>query len=142
MDHLGVQERKNEEEWIILDYHIYDYGNFINNFKGVSMNWIDIYKKYKDTEGMKEFEHFLEVEKYHPKSFQHLNIKGIWGYLICYSETKGRVLYISKAQTIDQWIMNLEHDTVYTDRTLEQAMLWCASKFFEITNCDSKKEVK
>ena len=117
------------------------------------MTWTETQNKYKDSELMKEFWvwYFKQssmiftpettqllidnIRRIHKKS---RNIKDIWGYLICFAATKGYELSISHC--VDNWwgdIFALKEDINIVNETgkgyaVEQAMLWCASKFFEV----------
>ena len=52
------------------------------------MTWQEIYNKYKDTELMKEFEEWCKI------FIEIATIKDIWGYLVCFAETKGVIMDI------------------------------------------------
>lgn len=120
------------------------------------MIWQEIYKKHKDSELMKEFllwwlQYFEEVisekkaklllstpaKETFQKMLSEYNIKDIWGYLICFAETKGYRMHpndndficIEKLCKKCGWIVVEETKVIPT----EQAMLWCADKFFEVT---------
>ncbi len=85
------------------------------------MTWQEIYLKYKDSELMKAFFDYV-CDAGNPdlgKLVAICDIQDLWGYLICFAETKGIEIDDLK--------------TVYYDKDkLEQAMLWCAAKFFEV----------
>ena len=103
------------------------------------MTWQEIYNKHKDSELMKEFEDYvITLRTAHPQK----TIKDIWGYLICFAETKDIALEIMReffptrkstftamhTERIDnESITNTEYK-----KTPEQAMFWCASQFFKL----------
>ena len=113
---------------------------------GNEVNWTDIYTKYKDTELMKEFTMYLGYGN--GKSVVDWNdindfwdIKDIWGYLICFAETKGYTFFINDEGTVN----NKTNFTAYISeiygrriaqgtnlQPIEQALIWCADKFFEV----------
>ncbi len=113
------------------------------------MTWNEIYKKYEDTELMKEFltkDHVSE-KVYNKKGMLEImesyGIKDIWGYLIVFAETKGYDLRIShhyKPNGIRYcYDGSLQHQTLGVNypeskqiKKVKQAMLWCADKFFEV----------
>ena len=125
------------------------------------MKWTEIYDKYKDTELMKDFyecryakwrKHLLGIDCYknHPEgkkeveklvvgTMEFQTIKDIWGYLICFAEMKGYLIEVGKfVGSISKW--HNEPEKQYFQHEdfeegfsgIEQAMLWCANKFFEI----------
>ncbi len=107
-------------------------------------NWSGVYNKYKDSELMKEFRKYFIDKRRSKRIFAYLDIKDIWGYLICFAETKGIYIYIDK-KPMDEygdqinWEYEIEdHNTgkcyIENFETSEQAMLWCATKFFEIND--------
>ncbi len=122
--------------------------------KGEEMTWKEIYNKYKDTELMKEFYfYWYQFQKYdelqkmlgqikakeYAEIHGGLSIKDIWGYLIVFAETKGWYLeygnimgekYLVSVHNINVRKNGYIYDQV--EKNLEQAMLWCADKFFEI----------
>ena len=106
------------------------------------MNWTDIYTKYKDTTSMKEFS-VWHLDNYTNGGyyFENSNIKDIWGYLICFAETKGYTFFINDEGTVN----NKTNFTAYISeiygrriaqgtnlQPIEQALIWCADKFFEV----------
>ena len=117
------------------------------------MTWQKIHNKYKDSELMKEFEQYSKLGI----DIWGLHIKDIWGYLICFAETKEIQVYIRKFDSWQSckgkpearsWDYGNIHRYSKTGRnghrriaegsnhlrTPEQAMLWCADKFFEVAN--------
>jgi hypothetical protein len=128
------------------------------------MTWQDIYKKY-DTELMKEFYFWWfkqneRLNKYYDDcdyrlitmeefGFKLSDIKDIWGYLICFAETKGYAFQFDQldanlveGEVFQVVITENENDVgTYSEyygkgqkvcKGTEQAMLWCADKFFEV----------
>ena len=112
------------------------------------MTWLETYKKYKDSELMKEFKDYL-YDAGSP-DIGHLvyisDIKNIWGYLICFAETKGYIFDFCRYRgefnvSIHQDVTKKGFAEYYATKTYsfpilfktqEQAMLWCANKFFEV----------
>lgn len=104
--------------------------------------WQEIYNKYKDTELMKEFVDWKDNNGGIKVDFWEENIKDIFGYLLIFSEMKGYYIELgSDNGTIyrdDGFNGYEEHRQLYQlaykneFENLEQAMLWCASKFFEV----------
>ncbi len=88
-------------------------------------NWSGVYNKYKDSELMKEFREYFIDKRRSKRIFAYLDIKDIFGYLICFAETKGYNLCIIVGRRIAKSI-------TMDKMNLEQAMLWCTNKFFEI----------
>jgi len=75
------------------------------------------------------------------EKFESFDIKDIWGYLICFAETKGNCITMVTAWSDEETytysgrIVMREKDNIVGSKicnTLEQAMLWCANKFFEV----------
>jgi len=108
--------------------------------KGVEMNWTEIYLKYKDTELMKDF--CMHMMRYMTEVLGQYKIQGVWGYLLCFAETKGNCITMVTAWSDEETytysgrIVMREKDNIVgskTCNTLEQAMLWCANKFFEVS---------
>ena len=101
-------------------------------------NWSDVSKKYKDYELMKEFKKFWYNNKRNCYYLYIQEIKDIWGYLICFAETKGIEIFAPDCQIWDtkkeNYILLAEHGECGDGKQMgyEQAMLWCATKFFEI----------
>lgn len=108
-------------------------------------SWTEIYNKFKDTELMKEFEDYCCIDNKEYFVIDCLEIKDIWGYLICFAETKG--VDVAIVRNYDSGQSNYEKECVGrvhrfssvsspicpTKNSVEDAMLWCANKFFEIT---------
>lgn len=101
--------------------------------------WKDIISK--ETKLIKEFREYFNEGKYHTKSLKFQNIKDIWGYLICFAEMKGYLIEVGKfVGSISKW--HNEPEKQYFQHEdfeegfsgIEQAMLWCASKFFEVAD--------
>ena len=99
------------------------------------MNWKEIYLKYKDTELMKELEKSLgcsyDLSKY--------TIQEAWGIIICFAEEdKGIEIFAPDCQIWDtkkdNYVLLAEHGECGDGKQMEfeQAMLWCADKFFEV----------
>ncbi len=121
------------------------------------MTWQEIYNKYKDSELMKEFMYFYlpfhksELDCYYNETIGgHTrmaieeeiadlkilkNIKDIWGYLICFAETKQIYINLEWATLDRSWygfvVNESNHFAEEDGDDVEQAMLWCADKFFE-----------
>lgn len=108
------------------------------------MTWQEIYKKHKDSELMKEFLAYCKKEcvQTYKEDFDLLdwkeyNIKDIWGYLICFAETKGYYFDAETSYSIALVKTYKEANKIlcrgtYDDKTVEETMLWCANKFFEV----------
>ena len=111
------------------------------------MDWQEIYTKHKDTELMKEFiDYWYGYFVKHgvsPLAFLMCDIKDIWGYLICFAETKKEYIQLEWDYLEDEnkWLgtiiknhpaENDEFEKIQMFNTAEQAMLWCADKFFEV----------
>ena len=103
------------------------------------MNWQEIYKKYKDSELMDKFNMYVYDNEGESIGDSTSNIKDIWGYLIVFAETKGWELSIttydfgeSKPKGFVSVVAYQADDYTRARATLEQAMLWCADKFFEV----------
>ena len=106
------------------------------------MNWQDIYKKYKDIEWMKEFaQHILGYSKERAVWYlgeDDCEIQDIWGYLICFAETKGIQIDIQfqrqakKVFEVGIYYNIADYKKEEVEMNYEQAMLWCANKFFEL----------
>ena len=107
----------------------------------IPLKWTDIYTKYKDTELMKEFVAPFQCAS-EWDDVQYKSIKFIWGYLICFAETKGYTFFINDEGTVN----NKTNFTAYISeiygrriaqgtnlQPIEQALIWCADKFFEAT---------
>ena len=112
--------------------------------KGVEMNWKEIYKKYEDTELMAEFweKNKLMLGIMDFDELDNFHIKDIWGYLIVFAETKGYLFYMDYEilSDVDNWqgtIVDKDNIVKSTShpnyKSVEQSMLWCADKFFEVT---------
>jgi len=108
------------------------------------MTWQDIYLKYKDTELMKEFGEYVGDNDNFPAEVDENylcddNIKDIWGYLICFAETKGILINIISTKidsTKHFWVNTIDiREAIIQNEAdnVEQAMLWCADKFFEVS---------
>ena len=108
-------------------------------------NWTEIYDKYKGTELIKEFLAYCKKEcvqtykeDFDLLGWEEYNIKDIWGYLICFAETKDEFIFELKRGVIVQenvgGIIGKQKILTYysNPERLEQAMLWCADKFFEV----------
>ncbi len=130
------------------------------------MTWQEIYNKH-NSDLMLEFVEYCYKDwgNYSIVSASgHMsknNIKDIWGYLICFMDTKINEIQMSNNKyrknqkqftTIvkdenDNFAVNVQIVTIaetatsvnkvdnwhiHSTETLEQAMLWCATKFFEI----------
>ena len=111
------------------------------------MTWQDICAKYKDTELMKEFRnHYFDekgvfLDKEDRKEYDGFveNIKDIWGYLICFAETKKISFEVQNGINYQRRFYGtfirkhfgstLAHKSL---DTFEQSMIWCADKFFEV----------
>jgi len=115
------------------------------------MNWQDIYKKYGKNKLMVAFWQFCVADMQKKNmdvviytNFSKNNIKDIWGYLIVFAETKGYGLTIdvhsditSPSSVILCFVSDKNnHKNLlsqgFEESESEQAMLWCADKFFEI----------
>ncbi len=102
------------------------------------MTWPETYNKYKDSELMKEFN--IWVMGFSHKTFQHYDIKRIWGELICFAEMKGWCIEMMVNYDFHWTIIGYKSDRslenrFFNEKTLdnsEQAMLWCADKFFKV----------
>ena len=105
--------------------------------------WIEIYKKYKDTELMKEFIIESKIYLYGGEiKIRNANIKDLWGHLICFAEMKGIIIDITIRESYRKvglfWDMNKNvslsshYNPPKEQKRWEQSMLWCANKFFEI----------
>ena len=109
------------------------------------LTWQEIYKKYKDTELMKEFDVYLDEQMEIPQEVldmccgaEKMNIKDIWGYLICFAEDYLFYIdYDGEFNLFDASIIDKESNTVIDsdtgNKSQEECMLWCADKFFEIS---------
>jgi len=93
--------------------------------------WYDIYRKYRESDLMKEFRIWLLEEQQQTALIEVVDIQTIWGWLICFAETKG--IHLEKGliatKQHDGWII-LAQDT--KKKKQEEYMLWCADKFFEV----------
>ena len=93
--------------------------------------WTEIYTKYKDTEWMKEFMWSYQGD-------EEAIIQDIWGYLICFAEMKGYTIWLSQCiiNFVNEKGYNKLHikDAEMARKSTEERMLWCADKFFEVTN--------
>ena len=101
------------------------------------MKWQEIYKKYKDSELMDKFNMYVYDNEGESIGDSTSNIKDIWGYLICFAETKGISIVkglIAKKTGINKYGQNewVELASYKTKKTAEEDMLWCADKFFEV----------
>jgi len=103
------------------------------------MTWQEIYTKYKDTKLMKEFDKYTQQFSLLEVWIMTSNIKDIWGYLIVFAETKGWKFLLNEEVGTKRWGAEVEkykECTPYLFEILdniEQAMLWCADKFFEVS---------
>ena len=103
-------------------------------------NWQEIYNKYKDSELMKGFYEYCLLEGFFrfrggivcPRidgnlrgCFPSLKIKDIWGYLMCFAETKRQLNMI-----MIQFGYDINHSK--KKYTIEESMCRCADKFFEV----------
>ena len=104
------------------------------------MIWQEIYNKYKDSELMQEFRKFWYDKKRNCYYLHIQDIKDIIGYLICFAETKGYFFYITYDSDLKTFaniqVPNNKHESVLAEKrkfkNIEQAMLWCVDKFFEV----------
>jgi len=97
------------------------------------MNWKEIYNKYKDTELMLEFGEYVGDNDNFPAEVDENylcddNIKDIWGYLIVFADIRH---YLIDRESLADSFTETYHLSSTNDR-VEQAMLWCADKFFEV----------
>ena len=112
-------------------------------------NWTEIYNKHKDSELMKEFVDWWDNRGGEDFSFawygdklrfgEENSILDIWGYLLCFAGTKNIDLQYEYSRDFkevycvgvyygkDKYVE--KEDKTYT---VEQAMLWCTSKFFGV----------
>jgi len=101
-------------------------------------DWNEIYNKYNDTELMEEFTEYLTDGIYKSydcftesnilvtnKLFEQINIKDIWGYLICFAETKEGM--VSRLMVQFAFDINIAENPL----TAEEAMIRSAEVFFE-----------
>ena len=118
------------------------------------MTWQEIYNKHKDSTLMKEFYKYWDKRgsDYHTLgwsgyegNFTDANIIELWGVLICFAETKGWIINIlTKYERYERResciIYNIVNGQDYGDiaDSSEQAMLWCATKFFEINEVENE----
>lgn len=104
------------------------------------MTWTKICEKHRDSESIYEFADFVckKINIWGGTEFVtmlNMDIKDIWGYLICFAETRGYRLSLFgylKKWTYSIFTNNLERVTVKHCNSSEQAMIWCAKKFFEV----------
>ena len=106
------------------------------------MTWPEICSKYKDTELMKEFWNWVANKFDVNVIYRERKIQDIWGYLVCFAETKGyeitndnfsgtiSQLQRYNPQSDDKAYRIIEFEDDFDN--IEQAMLWCADKFFEV----------
>ena len=101
--------------------------------------WEEIYLKYKDTELMKEFRDWHWGKNGGVVlSRGYANIKDIWGYLICFAETKDYRISIwhyvchLNVSIFQKKTGKWKRITVQHSDTIEAGMLYCADKFFEV----------
>ena len=81
-------------------------------------DWNKIYNKYNDTELMDEFMWFYQ-------GIANNDIKDIWGYLICFAETKEGM--VSRLMVQFAFDINIAENPL----TAEEAMIRSAEVFFE-----------
>ena len=105
------------------------------------MTWQEIYSKYKYILLMDEFLAYMFDErhwKFNDNDMINFNIKDIWGYLICFAETKDyRISICHYVCHINVSIFQKKTEkwkriTVRHSDTIEAGMLYCADKFFEV----------
>ena len=103
------------------------------------MTWQETYNRYEDSELMKEFGLWARTKGI-VVNMRHesCNIKDVWGYLICFAETKGFLEIKSRMVRGIRYTNGYFYNKKewYSDNfdNPEQAMLWCANKFFEVAN--------
>ncbi len=106
------------------------------------MTWQKTQNKYHNTKLMKEFKQWLKKQPkfYRIIEFEHLPIQDVFAWLQCFAETKGYFFYITYDSDLKTFaniqVPNNKHESVLAEKrkfkTQEQAMIWCADKFFEV----------
>ena len=89
------------------------------------MNWNKIYTKYKDTELMKEFEKYVVEECNHFINLDVVQIQFVWGWIICFAETKEGM--VSRLMVQFAFDINIAENPL----TVKEAMIRSAEVFFE-----------
>ena len=101
-------------------------------------DWTETYKKFKDSELMKEFRKYCGHGKNPPLSAY--TIKSMWGWIVCFAETKGYNIVLG---VYHYFIQEIETGLILAragDRKAKPIKLMndCTEKFFEL----SIKELK
>lgn len=119
------------------------------------MTWKTIMKVYKESQLMKEFMDWLVavnafdvIGKTSPiKHYNKFTIKGMWGYINCFADTKGIILHLNGGEVghlTPGGYKVIAMDTDIKIRPVELRMLWCAKEFFgmQINHIITVQEVK
>lgn len=104
-----------------------------------SKTWQELIKKYEHNKLMIEFMNYCDEYLFHIELEANM-IQDVWGWLICFAETKGWYLEYGDIMG-ENYLVSVHNTNVrkngYTyghpeEKTLESAMFWCADKFFEV----------
>lgn len=102
------------------------------------MTWQEILEKYKNNKIMIEFMNYCDEYLFHIELEANM-IQDVWGWLICFAETKGFLEVKSRMRrkrVTNGYYYDESKNKWYSKdfKTLEQAMLWAANRFFELAN--------